>query len=615
MKRRRAPTTLLLSIGSAFIASPVDATLLLDEYNLRVRPEIKHELDFLSDGEFAPLPPTHARMNRSMLRQQERGTAGSSDCSSPLVAWTTNRVYEMGYHKYKELFDNQIILMPYVYKHYIEKNDGRVEYFVSDSQTKELKRRHDDTIAFWTEADIDNSIMTDDILLLSMHGSVLKDTDKLIPTIMRMFNFNEMSDVLSFAAKVQSIVAALPDGFDNPLLSMNAVATRSTHKHGTYNGHEDSSRRIKDSIVIGDGVLQFLYEEGLGASGPDFVYAHEFGHHLQFQLDMAVPPGSAYVHDERRKELMADAISGYFLAHDRGGDMLAEEIGIFDRTAFATGDCSLGREDHHGTPSQRQCAAIWGASLAAPDHVPILDPEVFVSSFNQIYGMILDLNARECTLVLEDTTSFDYDPWEHKEDLQNMEEATPSVWDNADYQEEGKPSINLGDWLESQEDKDPKDDLEWQDSWYTEWEDPESGETIRHPSQNDNVPQDEVISSLMPIEDTNSWESRGKPSSHVSDSNNHKDSLGSRPNNYYTAQSPSSIEVVTEGGNTPVRIFADRGKMPGETKNSYLDGNMLSTHDCRMPWVYCESSSRRLRTSGILYMALAAVSSFAMMMI
>ena len=65
------------------------------------------------------------------------------------------------------------------------------------------------------------------------------------------------------------------------------------------------------------------------------VHAHEFGHHLQFQLDMKVPSDSAFVNDDRRKELMANAISGYFLAHDDGGDMIAEEIVIFDQTAFA----------------------------------------------------------------------------------------------------------------------------------------------------------------------------------------------------------------------------------------------------------------------------------------
>jgi hypothetical protein len=131
---------------------------------------------------------------------------------------------------------------------------------------------------------------------------------------------------------------------------------------------------------------------------------------VQFQIDMAVPPGSSYANDDRRKELMADALSGYFLAHDYGGNMRAAEITNFHQAAFSTGDCSVeDNDDHHGLPLQRQCAAIWGASLAASqegDEIisgtsPILDPQVFVNIFNYAYEDMLKLDAKTCTLILE----------------------------------------------------------------------------------------------------------------------------------------------------------------------------------------------------------------------
>ena len=56
-----------------------------------------------------------------------------------------------------------------------------------------------------------------------------------------------------------------------------------------------------------------------------------------------------------------------------------------------------------------QCAAIWATSLVAWDHrahVPVLDPEVFVNSFNGVYLDILGLNWRECTLVLESRSNW-----------------------------------------------------------------------------------------------------------------------------------------------------------------------------------------------------------------
>ena len=87
--------------------------------------------------------------------------------------------------------------------------------------------------------------------------------------------------------------------------------------------------------------------------------AHEYGHHLQFEMDAMLPPSTEVINDVRRKELMADAISAYFLAHERGGNMNPSEISVFAMTAFATGDCSVGNEEHHGTPKQRSCSAIW----------------------------------------------------------------------------------------------------------------------------------------------------------------------------------------------------------------------------------------------------------------
>ena len=274
----------------------------------------------------------------------------------------------MGYATYKDLYDSRILDMPYIYKHYIDKNEEDESFGYDGSQTDELIQRHKDTMAFWTKADVDDSITTDGILLLSMHGSDLMDNEKLVPTIIHMFDFDNENDILQFAEKVQEYVMALPGKYDNPLLTMNAVATRG--------GRGSRTGKSIASLIIGDGVLEFVKDSNLSSTGPDFVHAHEFAHHLQYEMDMehGVPPG--YKNDIRRKELMADAISAYFLAHDRGGNMDAHEISEFSVTAFATGDCNTGQEDHHGSPKQRYCASVWGASRAvlAPDGSPLIDP-------------------------------------------------------------------------------------------------------------------------------------------------------------------------------------------------------------------------------------------------
>ncbi|KAL7544624.1 hypothetical protein ACHAWF_007997 [Thalassiosira exigua] len=444
MKRRMAPPNLLSLAAVLAAASSGDgggrgwvggpaffatATSWLDEHHLVVRPEMASEVDYLmSTSEFAPPDPSTARRRMMTLEEEVRWEdreeaddvrpggrrAAKAGCSSPLTVWTTARIREVGYLNYKELYDNKILLLPYVYKHYVAHyRDGSDEHFLTEVQTEELTRRHRDTIAFWSAADLDGTVAADDVLLLSMHGSDLKDDAKLVPAILRTYDFDDMSDVLKFAAKVKRLIEDLPEGYDNPLLTMNAVATRSTRGRGTYSGHDDPDRRTKDSVLVGDGVLRFLSDLGLSDAGPDFVHAHEFAHHLQFRMDMAVPPGAKFKNDDRRKELMADALGGYFLAHDRGANMSPEEIEYFAEASYSTGDCGTGKEDHHGTPAQRRCAAIWGASRAAPDDVPTLDPEAFVRKFDAAYPKMLRLDPRECELVVEeasgDGNSFDFD--------------------------------------------------------------------------------------------------------------------------------------------------------------------------------------------------------------
>ena len=329
--------------------------------------------------------------------------------------------------------------------------------------------------------------------------------------------------------------------FDHPLLTMNAIAT---------NSDDASSSHVKDSIIIGDGVLQFLYDSGLQSSGPDFVHAHEFGHHVQFQIDMTVPPGSSYTNDDRREELMADAIGGYYSAHDLGANMSPEEIATFHKAAFSTGDCSVeDNEDHHGLPLQRQCAAIWGASLAALQEdgggvggggviTPILDPQVFVNSFNSAYESILKMDTMACTLILEqeetETTST------------SMSTSTSS-------------SIEV-------EDQPPL-----QETIYNE---------VQAQSSEEDGSTAEPSPPFYPAELDLSWESRGKPDSKI------------------PLPSKISSKGETEDESTVVAYahFTGRGT-PEETEDIILLNHEFDERDYDLPWVYCYFSSGNARDS------------------
>ena len=65
---------------------------------------------------------------------------------------------------------------------------------------------------------------------------------------------------------------------DSPLLSFNAAAF-------SVEGEEIPGLGvIPDKIVMGDGLLEYLDYAGFGTSGPDFVHAHEFAHHVRGEL-------------------------------------------------------------------------------------------------------------------------------------------------------------------------------------------------------------------------------------------------------------------------------------------------------------------------------------------
>jgi hypothetical protein len=447
--------------------------------------------------------------------------------------------------------------MPYIYKHYIDKNEEEESFGYDGSETVELIQRHKDTMAFWTEADVDDSITTDGILLLSMHGRDLMDNEKLVPTIIHMFDFDNENDILEFADKVKEYVQDLPGGYENPLLTMNAVATRG-------GGGSRSSGKTIASLVIGDGVLAFVNDSNLFSSGPDFVHAHEFGHHLQYEMDIAhnVPPG--YENDIRRKELMADAISAYFLAHDRGGNMDAHAISEFSMTAFATGDCNVGQSDHHGTPKQRYCASVWGASRAAlaPDGSPLIDPETFVDMFNSAYDGIFELDDSECTLFLE----------EPDEDVDYANTYEP---EKAHFDDAGGATTSVGLTFAVEENYETTD-----------------GSVVSGQSGYQDSETEVYETTIEPPHET--AYKHGLPGQDMSHEGNGEDHVA-----------PSSTNIIEQTSNDK-----DHGALilvAGRPSDTQLHENGDRRYACNLPWVYCENGMSSSGRSGVSVLAVALI--------
>lgn len=93
------------------------------------------------------------------------------------------------------------------------------------------------------------------------------------------------------------------------------------------------------------------------------MHAHEFAHHVQFELGAAgtSPPSPE---GTRRAELMADAFAAYYGSHARGATFQAKRFADVLTAAFVAGDCQFAANGHHGTPDQREAAALWVGSVS-----------------------------------------------------------------------------------------------------------------------------------------------------------------------------------------------------------------------------------------------------------
>ena len=116
----------------------------------------------------------------------------------------------------------------------------------------------------------------------------------------------------------------------------------------------ESDRRESPSITIGDGYFAFQRAAGLGSEGPEYALAHEHARHLQSVLGVHDEENGDSSEGARRKELMADAFSAYFLAHDGGGDLTGEEMANVHDVAYSVVDCEVGSNGHHGTTRERR---------------------------------------------------------------------------------------------------------------------------------------------------------------------------------------------------------------------------------------------------------------------
>jgi hypothetical protein len=328
--------------------------------------------------------PATLRMSDPQLADAARRAINPGDyvCppSTPVVDWFLGEVNEFIDREpalFNLLYVNLFADLVPTYEALLFETTATPQYFGYNGEyTPVLTKTEKDVKRFW-------DIYSKDIQLIGFHGTVLQDVDRTAATYEFLFGVDHATAV-SIATTVRNAVlqSQVLDGGNHPLFSFNAFAVST----------DDGS--IPDKILMGDGVLAGYEAVGFGDVAPQAVYAHEFGHHIQYEngyFDDPYATAGDAAEQTRYTELMADAFSAYFLTHKRGAAMNRKRVEQFLEVFFEIGDCAFDNPGHHGTPNQRMAAAHLGFDIAdqAQKQGRILTSEQFHALFVAAYpGLI-----------------------------------------------------------------------------------------------------------------------------------------------------------------------------------------------------------------------------------
>jgi len=308
--------------------------------------------------------------------------------STPLIDWLLAEIDRIDPDVFDLLYNQLLADLIPAYEALLFETADTPQYFGYNGEyTQVMLKTEKDVKRFW-------DTFSSDIQLLAMHGTVLTDIEKVAATYQALF-VNDDGTPLSpefaefLATLVHDAVLSDPalDGGNHPLFTFNAFA------------FSDFDGPIPDKIVMGDGILAGYSALGFDDVAPQGVYAHEFAHHIQYENGYfeEFPPTGATTQAEltRYTELMADAMSAYYLTHKRGAALNRKRVAQFLEVFFNIGDCAFTNPGHHGTPNQRLRAAEFGFNVAdaAQKQGHILTSDEFHDRFVAEYSRIVAPDA------------------------------------------------------------------------------------------------------------------------------------------------------------------------------------------------------------------------------
>lgn len=320
--------------------------------------------------------PSRSGLVEIPARDAVRRAVEESECSETLLDRYVNQLFgAMTQEQFDFLVAHQATLLSVpTYAALVFGKPGDPDYAL-DSHAHQVEHTFRDLKRFW-------DIPSDDIQLMAMHGDVLLDAPRIAATLTEMVATGQSApmtpaEIEEEATTVADFMRTQGDFYDNPLWTLNAFA---------FSGEGERNPEIAalpDKLVVGDGILEAYDSFGLGDVGPRVIMAHEFGHHVQYELDVFDSGPTDPAEATRRTELMADAMATYFGVHKRGLSLNQKRVVDALLSFYTVGDCQFADPGHHGTPLQRRRAAQWGADQAAAAQPKsyVLSPAAFIERF------------------------------------------------------------------------------------------------------------------------------------------------------------------------------------------------------------------------------------------
>ncbi|WP_374928135.1 hypothetical protein [Kytococcus sedentarius] len=259
--------------------------------------------------------------------------------------------------------------------------DGEQYFGAEGERTHEMNKTFRTLKKFW-------DTQGEDIQLGAMHGDVIMDDARMVPFLTAMYGVTE-AEAQEMADLVQEFLADPKfEGGNHPIFTLNAFA------YSDAPSPEDQQLGLDDKIIMGDGIIEAMEGIGLGDVGPRGILAHEYGHHVQYELGL-FDDHARDAEATRETELEADALAGYYLSHPRGERLRQQRVVDFIESFGEVGDCSFENDGHHGTPNQREASARWADELAnAKGKKGHIHPAQFVSdAFRAVLPEILAPDA------------------------------------------------------------------------------------------------------------------------------------------------------------------------------------------------------------------------------